>query len=1579
MSDQFAQSIIDRLFEDNPNLLVNHHLDSFNEFYSSGIKRILREKNPIRLMKDQDPKTKEFGLRCNLYLGGRSGDRLYYGKPIIYDDNREHFMYPNEARLRNMTYGITIHYDVEVEFFIRDPEAPPGSPVPEAPTSTMILPKMLLGRFPIMLFSDLCLLKGMPDDVRFEMGECRNEYGGYFIIDGKEKVIVSQEKFADNMLYVRDKVNDLYTHSADIRSVAEDASKPVRTLGVRMVAPTERLEGGQIVINVPNVRKPVPLFILMRALGVVSDKAIIEHCLLDLDSYSTYIDLFRPSIHDTGAIFDQETALKYIATLTKGKTVPHALEILADYLLPHVGEMNFRAKAYFIGHMVREMLRVYTKDTKPTDRDSFRYKRVELPGSLIYDLFKEYYTIQQREIYQTFDKEYTFKQSRYKRDFLMLIQGNYHEAFGKRVVEKGFRTAFKGNWGAEAHTKRLGVIQALNRLSFNASLSHLRKINLPLDASAKVVGPRLLHGSQWGLIDPVDTPDGGNVGLHKHMAISAAITTNCSGRPLTHWLRGKGMRFVEEGDPSFNGALTKIFVNGSWVGVTADPKELVTEFKASRRVGLIPMYTSVQWVMEESTLFFYTDSGRLCRPVLYMRDDGKPAFSSKPVAEKLKTGEFTWGQLVTGFAKKKDPSFDSTGCKIYDLNELYDTTSLEALSESRAIIEYIDTAEEEGALIAFDGDDLASKPYTHMEIHPSLMLGVMGNQVVFPENNPLPRDLFACGQMRQAVSLYHSNFQTRIDKMGVVLNYGQVPLLKSRYLEKISKEQHPYGENVIAAIMCYGGYNVEDSILFNEGSINRGLFRTTYYNSYEAREESSKVGNSQVDTLFQNIENARPVGKKPGFDYSILDSHGLAVENTPVTERSVLIGRVSASTGDQELPRDASVTPKKGQLGFVDKAFITEGEEGFRVAKVRVRDERIPNIGDKFCSRCGQKGTIGLIIPEEDMPFTSDGVRPDIIINPHAIPSRMTVGQLVESVMGKACAMYGGFGDCTAFMNKGQKATEFGKMLTHVGFNSTGNQILYNGQSGDQMYAEIFMGPTYYMRLKHMVKDKINHRALGPRTMLTRQTVQGRANDGGLRIGEMERDGIAAHGAAFFLNESLMERGDEYFMAVCNKTGTTAIYNESYNLFLSPQSDGPIKFVGTLEDGMNIENVSRFGRSFSVLRIPYAFKLLMQELQTMQVQMRIVTEDNIDQLTSMAFSDNVVRLGGPGMTPDMVATKNKQILSKETAPAVLRATPGPASPMTPDMPLPVQHAAQAVPKVDPVALGWAFHHSDYESGDVWRSLVVDAQGQPNAYWYVDDHDYRDPNVPAPGFDQSRLRYPDGANMSRRDIALALAADQQPGNFERVVARFNQDWRTENGFPDSPPYAPTSPAYAPTSPPYAPTSPAYAPTSPPYAPTSPPYAPTSPACAPTSPPYAPYSPQYAPGTNSPNYTAIPSPEYTAVPSSGADDSRPPSPDYPPPRTGGFLGGAAPINITINTAGDAAEKSDEDVEGEDVDNVISAINAAKRNENIISVATEVRGNPEQNLGLLAVKPSEIASDDSDNEGQPGGNKKKVTILA
>ena len=1393
-------------------------------------------------------------------------------------------MYPNEARLRNMTYGTTIHYDVEVDFIMRDAED-------NIRVETAVLEKIFLGRFPIMLQSELCILNGLNPSVRFNMGECRNDYGGYFIIDGKEKFIISQEKFADNMLYIREYDDDdgeLYSHSADIRTVSEDASKPERTMSVRLVAQGARYSNGQIVVLIPNVRKPIPLFIVMRALGVLSDKDIIEYCLLDLDKNANMIDLFIPSIHDASRIFTQEVALKFISTFTKSKTVSHVHDILINYFLPQLGELNYINKAYYLGYIVYKLLLVYTKVEKPTDRDNFKFKRVDSPGRLLYDLFKEYYSLQQASIRLAIDREYYGNASRYNsvQSFPSLILLNKNEIFQDRIVESGFKKAFKGNWGSVEHTKKIGVVQDVNRLSYNSFIAGFRKINLPMDSSSKSIKPRLLHSSQWGIIDPVDTPDGANCGLHKNMTLMCHITTGFSGQPMIKWMRDIiGMKLLEECPRKYLFSSTKVFINGAWVGVLSNPDQVNIQIKTYRRFGLISPFISAHWEIQNNEMYIFTDGGRLCRPLLYYDTiDMRYAFERKEILAALQSDNFTWKSLVVGMNEKIAVEYTLDSPTIYTPIRLYGVETILDIQRGKipSIIEYVDTAEEESLLITLSYN-ARDKPYTHIEIHPSILYGFMGNQIVYPENNPLPRNAFACGQAKQAVSLYSTNFFSRIDKMGVMLNYGQIPLVKSRYLKHINNEEHPCGENVIVAIMCYSGYNVEDSILFNEGSVKRGMFRTTYFNSYETREESSKDKGVVVDSHIANIESeTNVIGLKPGYEYNHLDMYGMIKENTELNDKIVLIGKVKTNLDNPDRPIDDSVFPKKGQLGFVDKTFITESEEGARLAKVRIREERMPNIGDKFASRAGQKGTVGVLIREQDMPFTSDGIRPDIIINPHAIPSRMTIGQLVETLVGKACSLYGAFGDCTAFLNVGPKEKQYGKLLVNEGFHSSGTQILYNGMTGEQIQSDIYIGPTYYMRLKHMVKDKINYRARGPRTLLTRQTVQGRANDGGLRVGEMERDGIIAHGISHFLQESMMIRGDEYFMAICNKTGTIAIYNSMRDLFMSPMADGPIKFTGNLLSEMNIDKITRFGRSFSIIRIPYSFKLLMQELMTMNVSMRIITEDNIDQLDSMSYSKTINKLmfDDTPQTTDVISrviesNKERSSVGYVATKASRKAELDKKQENTNAILLDNQKAQEKMLK-DIENLGWRLESRELVEGSdgegtpkryryVFASLILDDRGSPTEIWDGPAGGYGQfPNTHPVGWSEKDLLYTSGEKIPDEIMANELARNQTPNNwlssyinivqeYDKVIyrkrimeeAKQRAEQGIEEGSPQyqslgfgaaaaasvaglaaspvgSPQYAPSSPQYAASSPQYAASSPQYAASSPVYAASSPQY-------------------------------------------------------------------------------------------------------------------------------------------------------------
>ena len=1282
MDEHTIWNLIDIYFKENPQALVRHHIDSYNQFVEEDISQILKDMNPLKIRLNMDEELGDFRTKCDLYFGGKDGSRVYYGKPIIHDPNNSHYMFPNEARLRNMTYAMTIHYDVDVEYtrILEENDAPTevdengfilfsykGSDEkninkanPQMTPSEMAklrqgaeasingnkqivkmrLEKVYMGKLPIMTQSNVCILNNSSRLLRHSLGECKNDVGGYFIIDGKEKVIVPQEAFGDNMINVYKSHDEQYSYIVDMKSISENLSKPKRTLSIRILAPTATIPYNNIGVFIPNAGElPIPLFVVFRALGIISDKEIISFCTFSQpDSIpSSFLPYFDACIHDASTIVTQQEAIQYIALTVKGRSIWRAYQVLADYFLPHVGELNYLEKAYHLGYLVNRLLMVAIGLEPQTDRDSYKSKRVTLIGPLMKNLFSDYYQMQLKYINLQIETIHVYNQKAYH-DIGVLIQEKYDDIFQKRIVEDGIRKAFKGNWGAHSHTKIIGVIQDLNRLSHNSMMNHLRKTNLPMDSSMKIVAPRVLHGSQWGLIDPIDTPDGGNVGLHKHLALLTHITTSMSREPLIQWItKHTPIILLSQCHPARIGKFTKVFVNGYWVGGIADPHTFVNTLKINRRHGLIPITISIMFDYSRNSVVLSTDGGRLCRPIFYWDELTKEFIFQNP--EKWKklqgqlnattTGTKIWHSIISGFHPKKVESFNPYKNIFYEWNELYDLEKSH-MKMNKALMEYLDTQETEGSLIAMHYHDASNskKKFTHCELHPSTTYGMMCNLINFVEHNPASRNSFSCGQSKQACSLYSTNYQLRMDKSALILNQGQIPLVKSRYLEYINHEENPYGENAIVAIMCYTGYNVEDAILINEGSLQRGLFRTTYFNTYEAREEKETKHQIVVkEKIFsKNLFQDNVVAKRidPDFDYSYLDESGLIVENTEVNDKTILIGQTERLDHHGNV-RDVSILPKKGQLGFVDKAFMTEGEEGERIAKVRIRHERIPAMGDKFASRAGQKGTIGMIIPEADMPYTKDGIRPDMIINPHALPSRMTIGQMIECIIGKACAMKGAFGDCTAFSDNKNKIGLFGKMLAKHQFHSSGDEILYNGMNGKQIEASIFIGPTYYMRLKHMVKDKINYRARGPITKLTRQPVSGRANDGGLRIGEMERDAVISHGMSTFLRESMMERADKYKLAICNHTGLVSIYNPNRDIMISPGADGPIQYGGSLHhDGqLEVRQMTKYGRSFSIIEIPYAMKLLIQELQAIQVQMHIITEDNIQQISNMDFSHNM--------------------------------------------------------------------------------------------------------------------------------------------------------------------------------------------------------------------------------------------------------------------------------------------------------------------------------------------------------------------
>ena len=1188
-------------------------------------------------------------------------------------------MYPNEARLREMTYGVHVYYDIEVICTELDENGD------EKQLPMFVLPMLSIGILPIMLHSKLCVLNQFDKMTRFSFGECKNDPGGYFIIEGNERVVISQEQFANNIINVSINSDAIveHSHTCSVRSISEDPSKPRYKLQMHLVRPSLRYSNQNIVVDIPLVKSKIPLFILMRALGIVSDKEILQYCILDLKTNAHLLDEFVPSIHDAGMVYEQIVALRFIASYTKTKTIQETLFILSDYLLPHIGVMNFQAKAYYLGHMAYRLIRVVKGIDHPIDRDSFQNKRVDTTGSMLYSLYSDYYNEMLKEFRGNMDKEYNYHEALYQSSlvtFSKMFVEKYQDLFSSQIIQEGVLAGFKGSWGIR-NRKVMGVSQILERKSFNLVLSLLRKTNINIDASTKIVAPRLVHTSQWGYIDPYDSPDGGHVGLHKYMATGCIITPKINIKHVLAWMDSH-FDLIHTEDCMSTDFLQyfKLFINGTLIGViTTHIVQAIRRIRLYRRSGLIPIYINLNVDYRLREFHINVDGGRMARYIYHLDEHGQPQYQKiKLIKEHIMKGEFEFSQVMSGFAKKKIENFNYEHTHFYQFSDLYSydagfdllknqsymttrrdkhrhkksktvdrdrndkeiqtggtsvlddlppmTDEEQWLSTHCGIVELLDCAESELCYIAMSESQLQDEnQYTHLEIHPSLCYSIMVNQIVFMENNFGVRNSYTPGQTKQAISMYHTNFHNRMDT-STVLTYGQTPLIKSRYYDYVTKCEHPYGENIILAVMIYSGYNVEDALILNEASVKRGMFNLTYFTTSKAMEIFSLDKKKKTsDLYFKNILKHNVKNLKKKYDYSYLDENGIIPENTQIDDRTVLIGCAREDAANPGQYIDESVTTHKEQEGFVDKVFLSKTTTGARIAKVRLRENRPPIVGDKFVSRCANKGTVGIIVKEEDMPFTKDGVRPDIIINPSSFPTRKTVGQMIETLIGKVCANYGYYSDCTMCESDPMNHEIFGRELNKMGMNGHGMEVLYNGMTGEQIEANIFIGPTYYMRLKQMVKDKINYRTKGPREMHTRQTAHGRAHDGGLRIGEMERDALIGHGASFFLYESMMKRGDEFKMAICNKTGSIAAYNPKKRIYLSPNHDGPLQFSfdenKQSSDSVKLSHVSTLEHSFSIVNVPYCFKLLMQELASMNVNMRIVTDKNIDQLKSLSYSN----------------------------------------------------------------------------------------------------------------------------------------------------------------------------------------------------------------------------------------------------------------------------------------------------------------------------------------------------------------------
>ena len=1287
--------------------LVRHQIESYDNFINHQVQKTIEMFNPVRVVSEHDfiPETGNHALEVLIRF---ENFKMY--PPQIHENNgATKMMLPQEARLRNFTYASTMTIDIRIEYIVRNTDNEPT-------VLHKFLPKINIGKMPIMVKSSVCVLTQHRHIHPLHTGECHMDCGGYFVIKGSEKTVLGQERAAENKIYCFDGKNTTkWSYYAEIKSVPDYKCISPKQIEM-MIASKNNGFGHGLYITIPRIKQPIELFVLFRALGVPNDKRICEYILLDVDTsvHTELLDFLQASIIDANKYMSQEDAMRHItasvAYMPVGmdketgakKKREFAQEVLDNDLFPHCSTPA--QKLILLGYMAKKLIQTSKRWIPLDDRDSYVNKRIELTGTLLNNLFRNYFNKLVKEMQKQVVREINGGSWRSTEDFENIINmTNIYKIMKSTTIENGINRALAtGDFSVkQSNSTRVGVAQVLNRLTYVSSLSHLRRINTPMEKSGEMVEPRKLHGTTFGflcltgdtevlmsdrttikqikdMVDgdsvitvnpttlfeepsdihsffckmpdklfeittisgrkikatanhpflvnnngkpewkkledleigekmfildknisvdelanikeiepelvydfttrsnnhsfvassfvvhncPAETPEGQSIGIVKNLSYLTHVTIPTSSAALRQYVIPYMTRVEEVGSPNELYGKVKVFVNGAWLGVTERAIELYQEMKDKKYRGIINIYTSIVFDYKQAEIRICNDGGRLARPVLRVRDNR--VLVTKDIIDKLVVGELSWNDLLTS-------------CRL-----------------DESVIEYIDPEEQNYAMIAMKSKrDPGEAAYTHCEIHPSTIFGVLASCIPFPEHNQAPRNTYQTAMAKQAMGVYATNFDKRMDKTAYVLNYPGRPLVETRVMNFLHLNQIPSGCQIHVAIMTHTGYNQEDSVLINKAAIDRGLFLATIYHT--EKDEDKNIIRDEI--IRCKPDKTKTKGIKFG-NYDKLNGQGFIPENSLVENRDVIIAKIIPIKENRNDPtklmkyEDQSKTFRTTEETYIDANYTGRNGDGYNFAKVRVRILRKPVMGDKVSSRHGQKGTVGNIIPECDMPFTKDGLRPDIIINPHAIPSRMTIAQLKETLLGKVLLEIGMFGDATSFGDLDVKT--IAQELQRVGYESYGNEIMYNGLTGEQLEMSTFIGPVFYQRLKHMVNDKQHSRAIGPMVNLTRQPAEGRSRDGGFRVGEMERDVMLAHGASRFCRERLYDVSDKYSVYVCKKCGMMASFN-----------DGKKKGLDfTIHLCRTCGNKTDFAR----VEVPYAFKLMAQELQTINVATRIMTE-----------------------------------------------------------------------------------------------------------------------------------------------------------------------------------------------------------------------------------------------------------------------------------------------------------------------------------------------------------------------------------
>ena len=1094
--------------------IARQHLTSFDEFLTKGLQEIINEIDHI------DIENAEYPYRIKL-------GRIQFKQPRMMElDGSVTHITPAEARLRNVSYVAPLMMEASV---IEDGK-------------TLESRFLHIGDIPVMVKSDGCILRNFTEQKLIDHAEDPYDPGGYFIINGSERVIVGLEDLSYNKIIVdADKIGGKKVFKAKVYS---------SIVGYRAKLELVLKEDGLIVARIPGSPVDIPIITLVRALGLESDKEIASAISLNDKIQNELEGSFEKT-----EIATPKDAIEYISKrIAPGMLEEFQIkraETLLDWgLLPHLGKQpeNRKEKIQFLGEAACKLLELKLGWIQPDDKDHYGNKVVKFAGQMLADLFRTAF----RNLVR--DMKYQLERSGQKRGINAVSA-----AIRPGIISDKLNNAIAtGNWGRG----RVGVTQLLDRTNYLSTLSHLRRVQSPLSRTQPNFEARDLHSTHFGRICPSETPEGSNCGLVKNLALSAIISVSVPSEEIVEKLYELGTDYFTDVKDSVKKDGTRIFVDGKLIGYHKDGEKLASSLRELRRSSKIHPHVGISIHIPEQEgatkrLYVNCNAGRVLRSLIIVKD-GKSALTPD-LLDKISKKLVSWEDLIR-----------------------------------MGVIELIDANEEENCFITFD--DKHIKKHTHTEIFPSAILGAGASIIPYPEHNQSPRNTYESAMAKQSLGFSTPMMNTSTYVRQHFMLYPQTSIVTTRAMELLGLEKRPAGQNCVVAVLPFDGYNIEDAIVLSKSSVERGLGRTLFYRIYEAESKQYPGGMRDNFEIPNADDNLR--GYKGEKSYRLLEEDGIVASESRVSGGDILIGKTSPPRFMEEYRelessgpyrRDTSIGVRPSETGVVDTIILTQSAEGGKMFKVRIRDFRSPEIGDKFASRHGQKGVVGLLAKAEDLPYTADGISPDVLINPHAFPSRMTVGMMMESITGKAAAMRGRKVDASAFV--GEKVDEVKGVMKDAGFKYSGKEIMYDGRTGKQFPVEVFIGVVYYQKLHHMVADKIHARARGQVQMLTKQPTEGRARGGGLRFGEMERDCIIAYGASMILKDRLLDESDKSDIFVCERCGLVAYHDIKQRRFYCRVCDKKGK----------VSSVS----------VAYAFKLLLQEMSCLNIAPRLLIKERV--------------------------------------------------------------------------------------------------------------------------------------------------------------------------------------------------------------------------------------------------------------------------------------------------------------------------------------------------------------------------------